>query len=177
MPAGLPGGSGDERGHDVGGVPVQGGPGALWRRQISELSECLFLVGRGAAADVGGVVRPVIAAGVAEGEAADDRWPLGVEEDEQAGDAVFGFEGAVVQQPAGLLPASLGVDCTGGAAPPGGGKVQARQLVLAGPADEVPGTPITSGAVAGVNATPARAYCLVMADRKPFEFNVDRYTR
>jgi hypothetical protein len=32
-----------------------------------------------------------------EGEAADCCWPLCVEEDEQAGDAVFGFEGFVVE--------------------------------------------------------------------------------
>lgn len=30
----LPSGSGDERGDDVSGVPVQGGPGPLWRMVV-----------------------------------------------------------------------------------------------------------------------------------------------
>jgi hypothetical protein len=47
---------------------------------------------------------------VGEDEAADGRWPLGVEQDEQPGDAIFGFDGVVVQQPAGLVPACFGVD-------------------------------------------------------------------
>jgi hypothetical protein len=33
-----------------------------------------------------------------------DGGPLGVEQDEQAGDAVVWVDGVVVQQPAGLLP-------------------------------------------------------------------------
>ena len=72
----------------------------------------------------------LVAAGldVAEGEPADRGRPLGVEQDEQPGDAVFGFEGAVVQQPAGLFPAGLGVDHAGRAAPSDGGEVQAGQL-------------------------------------------------
>ena len=45
-----------------------------------------------------------------EGEAADRGGPLGVEENEQAGDAVPGFEGVVVQQAAGVVPSGLGVD-------------------------------------------------------------------
>jgi hypothetical protein len=35
----LPGGPGDIGDDDVGGVPVQGGPGPYWRTQILELSE------------------------------------------------------------------------------------------------------------------------------------------
>ena len=50
---------------------------------------------------------------VAEGELADCGWPLGVEQDEQPGNAVFGFERAVVQQPAGLFLSGLGVDHAG----------------------------------------------------------------
>ena len=81
----------------------------------------------------------VIRVDVAEGEAADDRRPLGVEEDEEPGDAVFGIEACVVEQPAGLFPAGLGVDDAGRAAPPGGGEIQAGQLLLVRPADEVAG--------------------------------------
>jgi hypothetical protein len=85
---------------------------------------------------------------MAEGEAADRRRSLSVEEDEQASEAVFGFEAVVVEQPAGLFPAGLGVDDAGGTAPPGGREVQAGQLVPACPADEVAGV----GAVAGLSA-------------------------
>src|SRR6266516_1297082 len=83
---------------------------------------------------------------VAEGELADRGWPLGVEQDEQPGDAVFVFDSAVVQLPACLFLACLGVDDTGRPAPPDGREIQAGQLVLAGPADEVPRV----GAVAGL---------------------------
>jgi hypothetical protein len=41
---------------------------------------------------------------MAKGELADRGWPLGVEQDKQASDAVLGFERAVVQQPACLVP-------------------------------------------------------------------------
>ncbi len=43
---------------------------------------------------------------VAEGEAADGRRPLGVEKDEQPGEPVFGVEGVVADQAAGLFPAA-----------------------------------------------------------------------
>ena len=56
---------------------------------------------------------------VVEGESADRGGPLGVEQDEQPGDAVVGLEGVVVQQPAGLCPARLGVDDAGWAVPIG----------------------------------------------------------
>ena len=72
-----------------------------------------------------------------EGEAAGRGRGLGVEEYEQAGDPVFGFDGVVVQQAAGLFPTCLGVDDTGRAAPPGGGEVQLCQLLPVGPTDEV----------------------------------------
>ena len=58
---------------------------------------------------------------VVDGEAADRGRPLGVEQDEQAGDAVFGFDGVVVQQPPGLVPSGLGVDDTAGTVPSDGG--------------------------------------------------------
>ena len=80
---------------------------------------------------------PAAGLDMAEGELADRGWPLGVEQDEQPGDAVFGFERVIVQQPACLFPAGLGVDDADRPAPPGGREVQAGQLLLAGPADEV----------------------------------------
>ena len=75
---------------------------------------------------------------VAWGEAADRGRPLSVEEDEQASDAVFGFERVVAEQPACLFPPGFGVDDARRAVPFDGRDVQLRQLVLAGPADEVP---------------------------------------
>jgi hypothetical protein len=56
---------------------------------------------------------PVIGVDVAEGEgeAAEDRGPLGVQQDEKPGDAVFGVEACVVEQPAGLFPAGLVTIC------------------------------------------------------------------
>ena len=53
---------------------------------------------------------PVIGVDVAQGEAADGRRPLGVEENEEPRDAVFGIEAGVVEQPSCLVPAGLGVD-------------------------------------------------------------------
>lgn len=70
---------------------------------------------------------------VVEGELADRGCGLRVEQDEQAGDAVFGLDGVVVQQSAGVLPAGLGVDDAGWAVPPDGGELQRGQLVLVGP--------------------------------------------
>ncbi len=86
---------------------------------------------------------------VAESEAADGGGLLGVEQDEQPGDPVLGLEGVVMQQVPGLRPASFGIDDAGGARPPGGGKVQAGQLLVAGPADEVPGRAALAGARRG----------------------------
>ena len=57
---------------------------------------------------------PGAGVGVVEGEPADRGRPLGVEQDEQSGDAVVGFDRVVVQQPAGLVPAGLGVDDAAG---------------------------------------------------------------
>jgi hypothetical protein len=65
----------------------------------------------------------VVSVDVAEGERADDRGPLGVEQDEEPGDAVFGVEAAVAEQPACLFPAGLGVDDAGRAGPSGGREV------------------------------------------------------
>src|SRR5207245_1171309 len=75
---------------------------------------------------------------VLEGEAAEGGGALGVEEDQEPGDAVFGFEGVVVEEPARLLPSGLGVDEPGWAVPPDGGKIEPGQLLVPGPAHEVP---------------------------------------
>ncbi len=66
---------------------------------------------------------------VAEGEPADRGRPLCVEQHEEPGEAVFGFERGVVEQPAGVAPAGLGVEDLGRAAPFGGGEVQAGQFL------------------------------------------------
>jgi hypothetical protein len=75
---------------------------------------------------------------VVEGEPADRGGGLGVEQHEEPGDAVLGFEGVVVQEPAGVGPPGLAVDDAPGPVPLGGGEVQAGELVSSGPAHEVP---------------------------------------
>lgn len=81
----------------------------------------------------------LVAAGVdvIEGESADCGGLLGVEQDKQASDSIVGFEGVVVQQPAGVLPSGFSVEGAGRAVPSGGGEIQADQLLALGPADEV----------------------------------------
>src|SRR5947209_1358276 len=96
-----------------------------WERACPEWMRCSRRLASQAQPDL-----PVIGVDVAQGEAADGRGPLGVEQDEEPGDAVFGVKGCVVEQPAGLFPAGLGVDDAGRAAPPGGWEVQAGQLLL-----------------------------------------------
>jgi hypothetical protein len=86
---------------------------------------------------------------VVEGEAADGGRPLGVEETEQPGDAVFGFECVVVEQLAGLFPSSFGIDEAGWAAPADGSEVEAGQFLFLGPADEVPDVPAVGGVFIG----------------------------
>ena len=87
---------------------------------------------------------------VVEGEAADRRGLLGVEQDQQPGDTVAGGEGIVVQQPAGLLPAFVVVQRPGGAGPPGGGELQAGvDAERNRPADEVAGFGFAGSVVAG----------------------------
>jgi hypothetical protein len=86
---------------------------------------------------------------VTEGQAADGGGLLGVEQDEQSGDPVLGLDGVVVQQLPGLCPASFGVDDAGGPCPPGGREVQAGQLLVLGPADEVAGGAALAGARTG----------------------------
>jgi hypothetical protein len=64
---------------------------------------------------------------------------LGVEQHEQAGEAVFGLEVLVVQQPAGDVPAVLVVQDLGRPFPSGGGDLDGGDLLGAGPADEPAG--------------------------------------
>lgn len=52
----------------------------------------------------------VVVFNVVQSEATDGRRPLGVEQKQQTGDTVFGFDRWVVQQSTGLLPACFGVD-------------------------------------------------------------------
>ena len=83
-----------------------------------------------------------------EGQAADRGGPLGVEQNEQPGDAVLRFDALVVDQAPGLGPAGLGVDDARGSVPFGSGEVQAGQLVAFGPAHEVPGLAAAGGLAA-----------------------------
>lgn len=130
--AGLPAGEHPGGGSRVadGGVPVPGRDD-LPGQGIEGFGEHDGLVAETQAFFV------VAGVDVMEGEAADRRRCLGVEEDEQAGEAVFGFEGVVVDQPAGLPPPGFGVDHPGWSAPADGCEVQSGELVPFGPADEV----------------------------------------
>jgi hypothetical protein len=93
----------------------------------------------------------VLLAGVnmVQGQAADRGGPLGVEENEQAGDTVLGFDGVVVQQAAGVVPSGLGVDDAARPVPSGGGEIEAGQLLAPGPAGGVPGLAVMSDVIAG----------------------------
>src|ERR1039457_6242793 len=84
-----------------------------------------------------------------EGESADGGRTLCVEQDEEPGDAVFGLDCGVVEQALGLVPACLGVDGPGRAAPFRGREFQGGELLRPGPADEVPGLAAVGGAWAG----------------------------
>jgi hypothetical protein len=58
---------------------------------------------------------------------------LGIEQDEQPGDAVLGIEGiegVVMQQVTGPFPAGLGVDDAGGSAPAGRGQLESGELLF-----------------------------------------------
>ena len=93
-----------------------------------------------------------VAAGLdlAGGHAADRRDALGVEEDEQPGEAVFGLERVIVQEPAGGVPPVLAVEDGGGPGPPGGGgKVAGGEAGGVRPADELPGFFPVDGLAAG----------------------------
>ncbi len=100
---------------------------------------------------------------VLKGEAADRGGPLGVEENEQSGDTVFGFESVVVEQSAALLPAGIGVDDAGGPVPSGRGEIEISQLVTFGPADEVSGLapPVAWSMLSQVSRSPCPAFARV----------------
>ncbi|MER6277687.1 hypothetical protein ABT202_15520 [Streptomyces sp900105245] len=73
------------------------------------------------------------------GQPVECRGPLGIEEEKQPGEAVFGLEGVVVQEPACGVPAVFVVDGLGGAVPADGWDMDRGEVVGAGPADEVAG--------------------------------------
>ncbi|MFJ1560936.1 hypothetical protein [Streptomyces mirabilis] len=83
------------------------------------------------------------------GQPVDRRRPLGVKEEKQSGEAVFGLEGVVVQEPACGVPAVFVVERLCGAVPADGRDVDGGELVGAGPADEVPGCLAVGGGVVG----------------------------
>jgi hypothetical protein len=86
---------------------------------------------------------------VVDGEPADRCRGLGVEEQQQAGEAVFGFDGVVVQQAPGDVPAVLVVQGLGRAVPAQRGNVDGGELVCLGPADEMPGCLAVGGGLVG----------------------------
>lgn len=75
---------------------------------------------------------------VIDGEPGDRGGPLGIEEQQQAGEAVFGLEGVVVQQTSGGGPAGLVAHRLGGAVPSLGREGEiAGDLLGEDPAHEV----------------------------------------
>ncbi|HWG62811.1 MAG TPA: hypothetical protein VG253_13970 [Streptosporangiaceae bacterium] len=74
---------------------------------------------------------------VAGGQPADPDGRLGVEQDEEAGQAVAGADGVIVEQPAGGVPAGLLVEGAGRARPAGGGEDEAGETLAGGPPDEM----------------------------------------
>ena len=73
------------------------------------------------------------------GHAADRGDALGVEEDEQPGEAVLGLDRVIVQEPAGDVPPVLAVEDGCGSGPAGGGgKVAGGEAGGVRPADEPP---------------------------------------
>lgn len=91
----------------------------------------------------------IVGVDIIGGQTADGGRLLGVEQDEEAGEPVFGLESVVVEEAPGLIPAGFGVEGAGGSVPAGGGEVQVGVLAAAGPADEVPGPAFLGGARAG----------------------------
>jgi hypothetical protein len=75
---------------------------------------------------------------VLDGQPPNCRRPLGIEEEKESCETVFGLEGVVVQEPACDVPAVLVIEWLGGAVPADGGDVDGGELVGASPADEVP---------------------------------------
>ena len=89
---------------------------------------------------------------------------LGVEQHEQPGDAVLGFDGVVVQQPASLFPAGLGVDDPGRPAPFDGCEVQAGSasvVVPSGRSSPRSSRWVASGPASHASRSPWRAVARV----------------
>ncbi|MEU1296268.1 hypothetical protein ABZ439_28030 [Streptomyces sp. NPDC005840] len=85
-----------------------------------------------------------------DGEPGDLRRPLGIEKQQQAGEAVFVLEGVVVQQTAGGGPAGLVVHRLGRAVPSDGREAEiASNLLGENPAHEVACLPAVTDVVAG----------------------------
>ena len=76
----------------------------------------------------------VAGVGLVEGQAADGGRLLGIDQDEAAREPVARIEGLIVEEAAGLVPAAPVSRAR--AVPPGGGKIQAGLLAVAGPPDE-----------------------------------------
>jgi hypothetical protein len=74
----------------------------------------------------------VVGGDVVDGESPDGCGPLGVEQNEQAGDPVLRLERVVVQEPAGLFPAGFGVDGLLGPGPFDGGELEVGELLVLG---------------------------------------------
>jgi len=84
------------------------------------------------------------------GHAAERRHALGVEEDEEPGEAVFGLERVIVQETACDVPPVLAVEDGRGAGPAGGGgKVAGGEAGGVRPADEPAGFFPVDGLAAG----------------------------
>jgi hypothetical protein len=86
---------------------------------------------------------------VREGEPGDGGDPLRVEEDEQAGDAVGGVEGVIIEQPTGLVPALVGIDDPARPGPAGRRQLQFGELLGPRPANEVADVGLASDASGG----------------------------
>ncbi|GAA1928747.1 hypothetical protein [Streptantibioticus ferralitis] len=85
-----------------------------------------------------------------DGEPGDRRGPLGIEEQQRAGKAVFGLESVVVQQATGGVPAGFDVHRLGGAVPSDGREAEiAGYLLGEGPSHEVACLQAKTDVVAG----------------------------
>ncbi|KWT63816.1 hypothetical protein ADL21_00140 [Streptomyces albus subsp. albus] len=74
---------------------------------------------------------------------------MGIEEEKESCEAVFCFEGVVVQESACNVPPVFVIEWLGGAVPADGGDVDSDELVGSNPADEVSGSVAIGGGVVG----------------------------
>jgi hypothetical protein len=91
--------------------------------------------------------RGVVDRDVVGGEPGDPGDGLGVEQDEQTGEAVSGADGVVVKETPGGVSAGLLVDGAGGALPAGGREGQRGEALPVGPPDEVASVVVVGGGV------------------------------